>query len=119
MLDSKLIDVISKIYDYANFAFNFNGTFNKYVDNVHVSNKIYEVIHFLILEEKYSLNGVSFLEHLNIKEEVNKENVVELYNTFIERENKIRNNILLFWIRNKNLADKLENFYHMEVYRLV
>jgi len=111
----KIKDTVSILYNYTNVAFNCKTRLNQSVENLHIADTIYYVIQFLFFEARFKLNGVSFLEHLNLNPLPTEENIVKLYEELKELKNPIRNNILLAFIRNKDLQAYGEFLQH-EVY---
>ena len=116
LIDSELITTFIKIYDFVHFAIHCDSKLNEYVDNKHIASTIYEVVHYILFEEFVDNNNVQFLEFLKLPDIVNAESTIELYKQLSDTYDKIRNNKMLIWIRDREEIDKFQEFKRIEIY---
>lgn len=118
LINSENIELIARIYDYTNKALNAAEKIDKYVDNLHVAQTIYQVVSYLLIEEKHTLNGVEFKKHIGaLKKNPSIEDIYDYYQKRRERMDPIRNNIMLIFIRNPSLAKIYEPYHTLELFR--
>lgn len=107
VLSDEELKVYCKLYNYAHAAYyKKNEEVTQFVGSTHMSVTIYEVFHFLIVEALYDITGVSFFEHIGeLCDNPTNENLKFYYRKRTEAYDPIRNNMLLFYIRNQSQFD--------------
>jgi len=100
------------IFDFCVKTFHNSKPLNEYVENNHISSTIYEIVHYLFIEDLLGCN-TSFREHIKLYDQRLD---ISTYNTRVEPYDLIRNNMILFWIEDKKLANQLGDFKRIEVY---
>ena len=115
LLSSKNVHTIARLYDYSNICMNTEERIDKYVENAHIADTIYGIIGFLLLEEKHTLRGVSFKEHIGeLKKKPSIDDIHSFYQDRRRPEDPIRNNRMLVFIRNPEVT-VYEKYFHYDM----
>jgi len=107
VLNDEQLSTYCKLYNYAHISYYKNDEdLSIYVTSSHIASMNYELFHYLIIESLYDITGVSFYEHIGeLKDNPTNQDLIDYYQKRRERLDPIRNNMLLFYIRNQNIFD--------------
>jgi len=101
------LTVYRRLYNYAHTSYyKQDEEVAQFVSARFMSTSMYEVFHYLIIEALYDITGVSFYEHIGELFDKSSNEVLKAYHDKRrEAYDPIRNNMLLFYIRNQSMFD--------------